>query len=187
MLLLFFSGFLPAQNDSVFLNMKKVETTDYTFSIPEKWKKTDQLDVSTKDIKFDASGVGLPLQYNNANLSATFTLRKIACDSLRTAEDFVISEQTSYPDRTTPAGQNYVTDTFTLKSGEKGHIIFTHYYRRSRQSNFATYILLAYSKKRKAAYCLTMVYQFTDPTYGIEEKLGLKKYAGQVFKTLVLR
>jgi hypothetical protein len=47
--------------------------------------------------------------------------------------------------------------------------------------------MVVYSAKRKAAYMLTVTYQFTDPSYACDTDLHLKNYAQRVFKTLQLR
>ena len=179
---------LKAQTDtSIYLMQKKVETTEYTFSVPDRWKKIDNIDQSSKDRKFEFTEVALPKLYNNNALTASFSLRRYACDSLKVVDDYIISEITSYPDRVTPPGKNYQRDTFDIASKEQGILISTHFYRRNKVSNFTRYDLLVYSAKRKAAYMLNVTYQYRDPGYGIENELKLKEYALRVFGTLILR
>ena len=179
---------LDAQTDSTIYSVqKKVETNEYIISVPEKWRKTDAIDQSSKDRKYEFSEVSLPKLYNNSPLLATFSLRKYVCDSIRAAEDYVISEITSYPDRVTPPGRNYEQDTISIESGEKATFISTHFYRRTKVSNFTRYDLVVYSKNRKAAYMLSITFQYKDSTYGIEKELKLRQYAERVFKTLLLR
>ena len=179
---------LQGQNDtSVFSKMKKVEVNEYVFEVPEKWKSPTALDVSSKDRKFDFTGVGLPGNVNNAPLTASFTLRKYECKSIKAAEDYLLSELTSYPDRVTPPGYNYEKDSMQIASGEKAALFSTHYLRRSKLLNFTRVDMAVYSKKRKAAYMFTVIYQYKDPTYAIEKELNFRQYAVTVFKTLLLR
>ena len=179
---------LKAQTDTtIFAVQKRIETTEYIFSVPDKWRKIDAIDQSSKDRKFEFSEVSLPKIYNNSPVTALFSLRKYVCDSARAAEDYVASEITSYPDRITPPGKNYERDTMHIESGEKGVFFSTHFYRRTKISNYTRYDLVVYSKKRKAAYMLNITFQYKDPTYGIEKELKLKQYTERVFKTLSLR
>ena len=179
---------LLAQKDTtVFSNIKKVETNEYVLSIPEKWNNVPQLDASSKDQKYEFTDVALPHLYNNTPLTATFILRKMECEKKSEGENFLITEFTSYPDRLCPAGYNYESDSLQILSGETASLFNTHYYRRSKVSNFSRFDLVAYSSKRKTAYLLTITYQYKDPTYIIEADLKLKQYALRIFRTLLLR
>lgn len=179
---------LPAQNDStIFNSIHKIESNDYVFSVPEKWTFYQQQKNGPQLEKLDFTDIALPHVVNNAPLTATCIFRKITCDSLKAAESFIVTEFTSYPDRITPAGFNYNTDTVTIASGEQAILYSTHYYRRSKVSNYTRLDLLAYSKKRKGAYVFTITYQYRDPTYQIEADYKLKQYATRVMKSLVLR
>jgi hypothetical protein len=179
---------LHAQTDtSIFASQKRVEVAEYIFSVPERWKAIPQIDATSKDRKFEFTGVSLPETVNNAPLTANFMLRKFVCDSLPVAEDYIISEFTTFPDRVTPAGYNYERDTTHILSGEKARLYYTHYYRRSKAFNFSRMDMIVYSKKRKAAYMLTAIFQYKDPTYATENKLLLRAYVLRVFKSLLLR
>ncbi len=177
-----------AQTDtSVFNSTTTVETNEYTFRVPEKWHNIPQIDASSRDQKFEFTDVALPHIINNAPVTAFFVLRKTESENINHGVNFVTTEFSSYPDRVTPAGQDYQTDSIKIASGETALLITTRYYRRSKASNFTRYDLIAFSEKRKTSYMLTVTYQYKDPTYAIEFNLKLKEYAMRVFKTLVLR
>ena len=179
---------VAAQNDtSIYRSIKHIEAYDYVFSVPEKWTVFLQQQNGPQLQKLEFTDVALPHVVNEAPLTAICLLRKINCDSLRAAQEFVVTEFSSYPDRVTPAGQDYTTDTLNITSGEQAILYNTHYYRRSKVSNFTRYDMVAYSTKRNAAYWFTVTYQYKDPTYQIEFNYKLKSYALRIFKTLTLR
>lgn len=185
---LFLSLCLSAQNDtSVFMTIKRIEANDYIFSIPEKWKVFLMQINGPQLQRLEFTDVALPHVVNNAPLTAICLLRKLDCDSLVQGERFIVTEFTSYPDRITPPGYNYTTDTVKIASGETAILYTTHYYRRSKASNFTRYDLIVYSEKRKGAYLFGITYQYKDPTYQIEFDLKLKQYAWRVFRTFALR
>ncbi len=188
LLFIFLELFVFAQTDtSVFKVFKKVELADYVLSLPDGWKKVEHSDISVKDLKYEFTGVGLPKEFNNSQLTAFFTLRKFDCKGITDAEDYILTEFSSYPDRVTPKGFSYERDSTNILSGEKGTLFFTHFYRNRKMLNYARYDMVVYSKKRKAAYMLTVTYTFKDTTYGIESSLNLKQYALRVFSRLLLR
>ncbi|MFN8287873.1 MAG: hypothetical protein U0V74_14040 [Chitinophagales bacterium] len=179
---------VTAQTDSTIFNVvKKVETTDYVFSVPERWLKTSTIESTGAERRFEFTDVGLPHVINSNPLTATFTMRKFECDTVTAAIDFVLNEFVSLPDRITAAGYNYTKDSLQIASGEQATLISTHYYRRSKVFNYTRFDLVVYSHKRKAAYMLTAIYQYKDPTYACETDLKMKAYMLRVFKTLVLR
>jgi hypothetical protein len=179
---------LQAQDDtSVFTKQKKVETSDYIFLVPEGWKNIPEIDISTKDRKFDFTGVGIPAEYRHEPVTAICHLRKYECKSIHAAEDYIISEITSYPDRVTPPGHNYDTDSLKILSGEEGTLYSCRYLRRNKLSNFSRFDLLVYSAKRKAAYMFTITFQYRDPTYAFDTDNKLRQYALQFFKNILLR
>ena len=189
LLLLFVLPFqMKAQADtSVFSKQKKVETSDYVFLVPEGWKNIPEIDISSKDRKFDFSGVGIPAEYRHEPVLATCNLRKYECKSVHAAEDYIISEITSYPDRVTPPGHNYDTDSVKILSGEEATLYTSRYLRRNKMSNFSRFDLIVYSAKRKAAYMFTITFQYRDPTYAFDKDNKLKEYAHQFFKNILLR
>ena len=177
-----------AQNDtSVFDKQTEVATTEYVFKVPSRWKNVQQIDLTSKDRKFEITGVGLPAECNHTPVTGTLTLRKYECAKLSTAEDYIISEITSYPDRVTEAGCNYQTDTLKIASGEKATLISTRFLRRTKLSNYSRFDLIAYSKKRKAAYMFTITFQYREPTYAFEADNKLVQYALGVFERIILR
>lgn len=183
-----FSLCISAQNDtSVFKNIKHIEANEYTFRVPEKWTAYLQQQNGPQLQKLEFTDVAIPHVLNNAPLTAICLFRKIGCDSIIAAQTFAVAEFSSYPDRVTPAGRDYEMDSLTIVSGEKAILYHTHYYRRSKASNFTRYDMVVYSEKRKAAYWFTTTYQYKDPTYQIEFDLKLKEYALRIYKTLVLR
>jgi len=187
-MLLLTATITKAQNDtSIYRTIKHLEAQDYSFSVPEKWTAFLQQQNGPQLQKLEFTDVALPHVVNNAPLTAICLFRKIACDSIRAAQEFVVSEFSSYPDRVTPAGQDYQRDTLNIASGEQAILYSTHYYRRSKASNFTRYDMVVYSTKRQAAYWFTATYQYKDPTYQIEFDLKLKPYALRIFKTLQLR
>lgn len=185
---LFISLYLSAQNDtSVFRSIKHIEANEYLFSVPEKWTAFLQQQNGPQLQKLEFTDVALPHMVNNGPLTAFCLFRKINCDSLRAAQAFVVGEFTSYPDRVTPAGRDYETETIEIASGEQAILYSTHYYRRSKASNFTRYDMVVYSVKRQAAFWFTITYQYKDPTYNIEFDYKLKPYALRIYKTLSLR
>jgi len=188
LMLLYISITAQGQNDtSVFSKEQEVTTSDYVFYVPELWKKVPQIDISSKDRKFEITGVGLPAEFNRAPVTATLTLRKYECPKISAAEDYVISEITSYPDRVTEAGHNYTSDTLKILSGEMATFFSTRYFRRTKIYNYSRFDLIAYSAKRKAAYMFTITFQYRDPTYKFEAENKLKEYALRVFNEVLLR
>ena len=187
-LLLLLPFFLSAQRDtSIYKVIKIVETNEYTFRIPEAWKKIPQAESVAIDEKFEFTSVGLPFKINDAPLTAFLILRKLPCDSIQIGETFTVSEFLGYPDRVTQAGENYQKEALTIASGETASLFHSRYYRRSKVSNFSRYDLVAYSEKRKAAYMLTITYQYKDPTYMAEADYQFRQYAVRVLKSLSLR
>jgi len=187
-LLLLISFLLKAQNDtSVFTRQIPVSTSDYVFLVPDKWKNIPGIDISSKDRKFEFKGVGLPTEYKYAPVMATCILRKYECNSIKTAEDYIITEFTSYPDRVTQPGRNYETDSMKILSGETATLYSSRYLRRNKMSNFSRFDLIVYSEKRKAAYMFTITFQYRDPTYAFETENKLRQYAMQFFKNITLR
>lgn len=179
---------LNAQRDtSIYKIIKTVEANEYTFRVPEAWKEVPQIDNVVIDKKFEFTNVGIPFKVNDAPLTAFFILRKLTCDSIQTGEVFTINEFLSYSDRVTPAGENYQKDTLSILSGEKASLFHTRYYRRSKVSNFSRYDLVAYSLKRRAAYLLTITYQYKDATYMAEADHQFKQYAVRILQSLSLR
>jgi len=184
----YLSLYVRAQNDtSVFTKQKEVATSEYVFRVPEHWKNIPQIDNTSKDRKFDFSGVGLPEECNHFPVTATLTLRKYECNNISSAEDYVVTEITSYPDRVTQPGHNYETDSMKVLSGEKATLYSTRFLRRTKVFNYTRYDLIVYSQKRKAAYMFTMTFQYRDPTYAFEKENNLKKYALKFFSNILLR
>lgn len=179
---------LEAQTDTlIFRNIKKVETNEYVFNIPDAWKPQNHLDREMRDQRFEFTDIGLPHVINNAPLTAFFTLRYLPCDAQSVADSFIISEFKSYPDRVAPPDYDYSTDTLLIASGEMALFYHTHYYRRTKASNFTRYDMVVYSAKRKTAYMLTATFQYKDPNYMLEADLRLKAYMLRIYKTLLLR
>jgi hypothetical protein len=177
-----------AQTDTlIFRNMKKVETNEYVLSVPEAWKQQNHLDREMRDQRFEFTDIGLPHLLNNAPLTAYFTLRYLPCEVVSVADSFIISEFKSYPDRVAPPDYDFSTDTLFVMSGEKAQLYHTHYYRRTKASNFTRYDMVVYSEKRKTAYMLTSTFQYKDPNYMLEADLRLKSYILHIYKTLLLR
>lgn len=190
--LLFFcvtSAFLAsAQADtSVWRTTKYIERNDYIFSIPEKWQRVDQTDQAYITEKFNFTTIALPVQVNDAPLTAYFTLRKVKCDSITFGENYVVSEFTGYTDRTTAPGYNYDTDSIQIKTGERATVYSTRFYRRTKVSNYSRFDMVVYSEKHKCAYLLNITYQYKDPTYYCEGQFMFKDYALRVFRSLQLR
>ena len=180
--------FKPAQTDTtVFNSLHNVETNEYILSIPQQWHYEASIDASSKDRKFDFTGVSLPAEVNHTPLTANLQLRKYVCTDIKQADDYVLSEFTLYPDRITPPGFNYNRDTLTISSGQAADLFLTHYFRRTKASNYTRYDMVVYSAKRKAAYILTATFQYRDPTYALEDSLKLKDYMYRVFRSLFLR
>lgn len=177
-----------AQSDTAVFNvMKKIEANEYVFSVPEKWNNIPQVPGAPQLERLEFNDVGLPHIVNNAPLVAYFLLRKLECDSLGAGTEFISAEFNNYSDKVFPAGYNYLTEPFTVASGEQGIFLTVHYYRRSKVSNYSCYHLIVYSEKRKATYMLSMFFQHKDASYNCEFDLKLKRYATKIFKTLVLR
>jgi len=188
LLIIIFPFAVQAQDDtSVFTKQKKVETSDYVFLVPDGWKNIPEIDISSKDRKFDFNGVGIPAEYNHEPVTATCKLRKYECKSVHAAEDYITSEITSYPDRVTPPGHNYDTESLTIQSGEKATLYSCRYLRRNKLSNYSRFDLVVYSEKRKAAYMFTVTFQYRDPTYAFDKDNKLKQYAVRFFKNILLR
>jgi hypothetical protein len=181
-----FSTYAQADT-SVWRTTKYIERNDYIFSIPEKWQRVDQTDQAYITEKFNFNTIALPVQVNDAPLTAYFTLRKVKCDDIAFAENYVVSEFTGYTDRTTAPGYNYDTDSINIKTGEKATVYSTRFYRRTKVSNYSRFDLVAYSAKHKYAYILTVTYQYKDPTYYCEGQYMFKDYALRVFRSLQLR
>lgn len=179
---------LWAQLDtSVFLSIKKVQTTEFVLDVPDLWRYVPSLNAASKDQRYEFSNVSLPQVYNNTPVTAVFTLRKFECDDIRNAEDYVVTEFTSYPDRITSDGYNYSRDSLVIASGETATLYHTRYYRRTKALNFTTYYLVAYSEKRKAAYLLNITFQYRDSTYAAEEAMKFREYVMRVLKTFLMR
>ncbi len=179
---------LSAQKDtSIYKVIKIVEANEYTFRVPEAWKKIPQVESMPIDEKFEFTSVGIPFKINDAPLTAYLILRKLPGDSIQTGETFIVSEFLGYPDRVTNAGENYQKEAITIASGETASLFHTRYYRRSKVSNFSRYDLVAYSEKRKASYMLTITYQYKDPTYMAEADYQFRQYAVRILKSLALR
>ncbi len=160
---------------------------EYVFDVPESWTAYQQQQNGPQLQKLEFTNIALPHVVNDAPLTAFCLLRKINCDSIRAAQEFVVTEFSSYPDRVTPPGQDYKRDTLNIATGEQAILYSTHYLRRGKAYNFTRYDMVVYSVKRKAAYWFTATYQYKDPTYKTEEAYKLKQYALRVFKTLQLR
>ena len=187
-LLLIISFSIKAQNDtSVFTRQKRVETSDYVFMVPEGWKYIPGIDISSKDRKFDLSGVGVPPEYRHSPVNATCILRKYECKSIHAAEDYIVTEMTSYPDRVTQPGRNYDIDSLKIQSDEGATLYPSRFLRRNNMRNVSRFDLIVYSQKRKAAYMFTITFQYNDPTYAFESENKLKDYAMQFFKNILLR
>lgn len=177
-----------AQRDtSVWNTITKTETNEYIISVPDKWNRYVPLDQSTKEYKFEFTNVAIPAQINNAPLVATCTTRRFATDSVQRAIDFVLGEFTGLPDRITQAGYNYDVEDFTNNNGQKGTVITTRYYRRSKVSNYTRYDYITYSPKFKTAYIVTITYQYKDPGYMCETDHKFREYAFRVFKRFMVR
>ena len=188
LLFIFHGFFVFAQTDtSVFQKSKSISVAEYVLNIPADWKPAEHSDISVKDLKYEFTGVGLPKDVNGNPLTAFFTLRRYECRNIAAAEDYIITEFSSYPDRVTPNGFNYERDSVKISSGEKATLFFTHFYRGRKLYNYSRYDLVAYSKKRKVAYMLTVTYMYKDPTYAVENSLKMKEYAIRVFSGLLLR
>ncbi len=172
---------------SVFKTTKRVEANEYTFDVPEKWKNVPQAPGMPILEKYEFTDVALPHVINDAPLTAFLILRKLQCDSITPARDFILSEFTGYPDRITPAGHTYETDTLTIASGETATLFSSHFYRRSKVSNFSRFDLVVHSPQKKTAYMLTVTFQYKDPTYTYETDLKFRQYVLRVFKTFSLR
>jgi len=179
---------MNAQNDtSVFTKQKEIANNEYVFLVPEQWKNIPQMDISSKDRKFEFSSVGLPKEFNHVPVTATLTLRKFDCNNISKAVDYTITEITSFPDRVTQPGHNYETDTLKILSGENATLFSSRFYRRTKITNYSRYDLIAYSKKRKAAYMFTITFQYLDPTYAFETDNKLRQYALRFFGNILLR
>ena len=149
------SSSVRSQNDTtVFDKQTEIATSEYVFKVPAGWKNVQQIDLTSKDRKFEITGVGLPTECNHAPVTGTLTLRKYECAKLSTGEDYIISEITSYPDRVTEAGCNYQTDSLKIKSGEKATLISTRFLRRTKLSNYSRFDLIA---------CLYVYYYLSIP------------------------
>ena len=186
--LLLVASFVSAQTDtSVFKTIKKIQEQDYVFTVPDSWISYLQQQNGPQLQKLEFTDIALPHLVNDAPLTAICLLRKINCDSMRAAQEFVVTEFSSYPDRITPTGQDYKRDTLNIASGEQAILYHTHYLRRNKAYNFTRYDMVVYSIKRKAAYWFTATYRYKDPTYKTEEDYKLKQYALRVFKTLQLQ
>lgn len=172
---------------TIFNSLHNVETNEYVLSIPQRWQYVPSVDASSKDRKYDFTGVSLPEEVNHTPFIANLQVRKYECTNIKQADDYVLSEFSLYPDRITPPGFSYLRDTLTISSGQPADLFLTHYFRRTKASNYTRYDMVVYSAKRKAAYILTATFQYRDPTYAIEDSLKLKQYMWRVFRSLLLR
>jgi hypothetical protein len=187
-MLLCTSVFTKAQSDStVFAKQKEVATSEYVFMVPNQWTYIPGIDISSKDRKYEFTGVGIPKEFNHFTVTGTLNLRKYDCSNINAAEDYVVTEITSYPDRVTPPGRNYETDSLKILSGEKAILFSTRFFRHTKVSNYSRFDLVVYSKKRKAAYMFTILVQYHDSTYAFETKYNLRQYALKVFSSITLR
>src|ERR1700723_3049898 len=93
LLLLCSSAFIKAQSDStVFAKQKDVATSEYVFTVPSQWTYIPGVDISSKDRKYEFTGVGVPTEFNHFAVTATLNLRKYECNNITAAADYVVTE-----------------------------------------------------------------------------------------------
>jgi hypothetical protein len=74
-----------------------------------------------------------------------------------------------------------------LASGQDAYILNTRFFRKIKNLNQSRFDLVVYSDKAKQSYLITMSIQYSDPTYGFEEKFHLADFARKVYNYFILK
>jgi hypothetical protein len=180
--LIIFQIICSAQSDTTVWNeMKKVEGTDYNFSVPSKWREMNYTSSGLLNY-YEASGLAFPLTYNDNPVIVITCIVKM--EDKKNIEEVKESIQRGYKnnkDRVFPENFSSESEELTLKSGEKAYLINTRFFRTSKGLNQSRFDLGTFSEKTGTAYMYTISIQYKDDTYEFEEYFKLKDFARKLY------
>lgn len=173
---------LYSQTDtSVWNDMKKVESENYSFYVPAKWR---DLDMSMYGMLhyYEASGLAFPLMHNGSNpVIVILCLVKTDEKSLEDVKSDIENGYSKNKDRVFKDNFYFESEEFNLASNHKAYLINTRFFRKSKDLEQSRFDLAVYSEKANQGYMFTISIQYADETYQFEKDFKLKEFARKFF------
>jgi hypothetical protein len=163
--------------------MKAYETADYTFTVPEVFRKMEM--GKPFDYYFEASGTFLPITFNQKPVMVTVWVIKDNAASLEQLKEDTIKGYAENPDRVFPDGFKHELEKITLKSGQPAYLVNTRFFRKSKGLNQSRFDLCTFNNGH--AYVITLSIQYDDPEYEFEAAHKLKGIAKGLFTLFVFK
>lgn len=166
---------------SIWNDMKKVESENYSFYVPAKWR---DLDMSMYGMLhyYEASGLAFPLMHNGSNpVIVILCLVKTDEKSLEDVKSDIENGYSKNKDRVFKDNFYFESEEFNLASNHKAYLINTRFFRKSKDLEQSRFDLAVYSEKANQGYMFTISIQYADETYQFEKDFKLKEFARKFF------
>jgi hypothetical protein len=184
--LLSFSAFAQ-ENPAVWAQLKTITGQHYQFSVPEIFLQLPTPSGKNPEQFFAASGVGLPITFNQGPVIVTIFLVRERCSSLEDCKHECLEGYRLTSDRVFSAGWHDRQEKLLLSGGEEASMLHTRFYRPSKGLHQSRFDLVVYSDKAKAGYLYTLSVQHADSSYKVETDLSIPSYAKSLFSRFQLR
>jgi|SRR5262245_22266001 len=183
----FLSFFVFAQEDPVvWRQLKTITNEHYHLRVPENFRQIRNLGRGLEQF-FEASGVGLPITFNQGPVIVTIFLMRESCSSLDDCKRQCLEGYRINRDRVFSADWQDTQEKLPLENGDEAWLLHTRFYRQSKGLHQSRFDLVAYSNKAKAGYLYTLSVQHVDGTYKVEGDLGIPAFAKALFSRFQLR
>jgi hypothetical protein len=166
--------------------MKQINTENYEFSVPEKWREMDMTMVGMEHY-FEASGLAYPVFIEDNPVIVIIAFVNMKQNNLEEIKTSIEKGYSQNKDRVFPENFTHETEEFILASGEKAYLINTRFYRPSKGLNQSRFDLGVYSDKAKQGYMFTISIQYSDDSYKFESDYLLKDFARKLYSYFSLK
>jgi hypothetical protein len=187
-ILLFVTAPVCAQeNPALWRQLKTIAGDHYQLSVPENFRQFPVQGRSNPEQFFEASGQGFPIAFNQGPLIVNVFLVREDCSSLEDCKHKCLKGYRANNDRVFPEGWQDGQEEFTLSGGERASLLYTRFYRPSKELRQSRFDLVAYSDKAKIGYLYTLSVQHVDESYKVEAELNVSAFAKNLYRRFQLR
>lgn len=166
---------------NIWNDMKKVESDNYSFFVPNKWRDMDMSMFGMLHY-YEASGLAFPLMHNGSNpVIVILCLVKTNEKSLEVLKTDIENGYAKNKDRVFKDNFYFESEEFTLASSQKAYLINTRFFRKSKDLEQSRFDLAVFSDKANQGYMFTISIQYADETYQFEKDFKLKEFARKFF------
>src|SRR5262245_50349735 len=139
----FLSFFVFAQEDPVvWRQLKTITNEHYHLRVPENFRQIRNLGRGLEQF-FEASGVGLPITFNQGPVIVTIFLMRESCSSLDDCKRQCLEGYRINRDRVFSADWQDTQEKLPLENGDEAWLLHTRFYRQSKGLHQSRFDLVA--------------------------------------------